>query len=291
MSTLRPGRRDPEVPTSAHDRYFDYCLQPYEPLRSPVGKLRGESLLWASLDAVNGTSFVDEAISALAAHAGRDATVWGVKHDAGRIWLELYLYDPTKESPRVTVSEVARALAPWLDIRPKVSEQTPYFMFSLDVAPSWDAPREVDAINLYFAEPVGQAGRSYVVREGDAELDNYYHFFHPKRDVREVLARIRSSLFVDFREHDLARVLLPELVDCRRVCVAKKRRADAIYYSGIDVDQLLWFLRRWSYPASIVEFATRNRARLDHLRFDVGLDYLARDGAVAIRKTGFYSTV
>jgi hypothetical protein len=279
------------VPTTPEDRYFDYCLQAYEPRCSPVGKLRGESLLWHSFEVAGASETVRAATRGLQAHAGRDATVWGVKHAAGALWWELYFYDPQKEDPRVTVGSVTQALEPWLHLAPRMRESVPYFMFSFDLRPEWGAGHAVDALNVYLAEPVGQAGRSYVLRESGLELDNLYHFFHPKLEIREVLARIRSSTFVDFSAIDVGRVLLPELLSCRRICVAKKRRSDAVYYSGIDVDQLLWFLRRFHHPASIVDFVAGHRSRLDHLRFDVGIDYTAGRDGIEVAKTGFYSTV
>ncbi len=279
------------VPTTPGDRYFDYCLQPYEPRCSPVGKLRGETLLWHSFDVAGASDTVRAATRGLQKHAGSDATVWGVKHAAGALWWELYLYDPQKEDPRVTVGSVTRALAPWLQLVPAVRESIPYFMFSFDLRPGWGPGHAVDALNVYLAEPVGQAGRSYAVRERALELENVYHFFHPKLEIREVLARIRSSTFVDFSAIDVGRVLFPELLSCRRICVAKKRRSDAVYYSGIDVDQLLWFLRRFGYPPAIVDFVDGHRASLDHLRFDVGVDYAAAGDGIDVAKTGFYSTV
>ncbi len=291
---MQPARGDdgtPLVPTTPEDRYFDYCLQPYEPRCSPVGKLRGETLLWRSFDVAGADETVRAMTRALQAHLGRDATVWGAKHAEGRFWWELYFYDPEKEDPRATVGSVTRALGPWATFACSPSESIPYFMFSFDVSPEHRAGGRVETINLYLAEPVGQAGRSYLARESGRELDNLYHFFHPKKDIHEVLARIRSSTFVDFRRHDVARVLLPELFDCNRVCVAKKRHSDAIYYSGIDIDQLLFFFTLFDYPAAMTDFVREHRSALDHLSFDVGIDYRGDDGDVRIGKTGFYSTV
>ena len=45
-------------------------------------------------------------------------------------------------------------------------------------------------------------------------------------------------MWVDFTTVRLADIIMPELFECTKICVAKKRIADAIYYSGITVDQL-----------------------------------------------------
>ena len=85
---------------------------------------------------------------------------------------------------------------------------------------------------------------------------------------------------------------MPELFECQKICVAKKRFADAIYYSGISVDQLLWFFRRFAYPAAIIAFVAEHRAGFEHLLFDVGIDYLTgQDGRLLYPKTSYYSTL
>jgi hypothetical protein len=285
-------RTHPLVPSTATDRYFDYCLQPYEPRRSPHGKLRGETLLWHSFAVAKVHPVLYQSVLALQQDTGRDATVFGIKHIDGQFRWELYFYDPQKQDPRVRATALAQTLQPYLQLRPQVRESIPYFMVSFDLYPQMQPNDIIDAVNLYLAEPVGQAGRSYKVTETFTELENYYFFFHPKTAIKEVLYRIKSSAIVDFEKYNLAQVLLPELFSCRRICVAKKRRADAVYYSGIDVDQLIWFLKRFLYPTALIDFIGNHREKLDHLRFDVGLDYfIDANGSLVVPKTSYYSTV
>jgi hypothetical protein len=42
------------------------------------------------------------------------------------------------------------------------------------------------------------------------------------------------------------------------------------------------------YPAATIEFVERNRARLDHLLFDVGFDYTMREGKLVALKSAYY---
>jgi hypothetical protein len=281
------------VPTTPNDRYFDYCLEPYEPLARTEGKLRSESLLWCALETAGlGGTRIESALRAVQAHAGRDLTVFGVKHDGGRIFFELYFYDPRKKDPRVTAGAVIDALAPQLSFAARVDEAIPYFMWSFDLLPETNESGTIDAVHLYLAAREAQAGRSYTLRDGSMELANIYRFLHPKRDIEKIRHGIESSVFVDFRRVSLASVLLPELFDCHRICVAKKRLRDGIYYSRIDVDQLRFFLERFGYPAPIRELVTAERPRLDHLRYDVGIDYrMGADGRLETTKTSFYGTL
>lgn len=288
----RPGEPD-LLRTGAGDRYFDYCLQPYQPRRPTEGKLRAENILWKSLAVAGCADSYREPLGAMQRGLGRDMTVWGVKHAEGRLWWELYVYDPRKEDPAATVHGVSEILSPWFDIAPSPRESIPYMMFSFDVSPHTFEAGRVERINLYMTGTEEHAGRSYVATEEGLELDNEYVFMEPKRDIDRLLPLLQSSVFVDYSEETvLARVLLPKLFACKRVCIAKKRLSDAIYFSGIDVDQLLWFLRSFEYPDPIVSFVSSHRDGFEHLYFDVGIDYRQEeDGSIVYPKTSFYGTL
>jgi hypothetical protein len=282
----------PLVPATDEDRFFDYCLQPYDPLRDPRGKLRSECLLWNSLDVAGAPSSLDDALRAVQRTAGRDMTVVGIKHHEGRLWWELYFYDRLKEDPAVRAASIIDAVAPWFRIVPHPRETVPYFMFSFDVHAETAERGTVEVVNLYLPYYEVQGGRSYKLSADRLEMDNVYRFLHPKTEIRHILHEIRQSVFVDFTRVQLSRVLWPELIDCNRICVAKKRFADAVYYSGIDVGQLLFFLRALGYPPEIQAFVAAHRAQLDHLRFDVGIDYTMRpDGSIVMTKSSYYCIV
>lgn len=273
------------------DRFFDYCLEPYRPRRPWQGKLRSENLLWWALELAGLDA--RPVIEALRAALGRDMTVFGVKHDGARLFFELYVYDPRKEEPAASVAGLARALEGVLPIRVPVRESVPYMMVSFDLDDAVLARGAIDELNLYLAGTAGHEGRSYVVSARGAELANTYRFLAPKPEIDTVLGLVKSSAFVDFASDPrlLGRVLVPELFACKKVCVAKKRARDGIYFSGIDVEQLLAFLRRFGWPGALVERAAAHAAGLDHLYFDVGVDY-APDGAggLVYPKTSLYGT-
>ena len=65
-------------------------------------------------------------------------------------------------------------------------------------------------------------------------------------------------------------------------------RCTCVYFSGVNVRQLLWFLERFSYPRPTVAFVETNRANLDHLLFDVGFDYRMEGNSLAVLKSGYY---
>lgn len=282
------------IPSAPGDRYFDYCLQPYQPRRPPKGNLRAENLLWQSLHVSGCAESFRAPLRALQQSLGRDMTVWGTKFDGRDLWWELYVYDPRKEDPAATLDGLRRTLAPWVEMVPTPRESIPYMMVSFDLfSRTFDERRPVSEVNLYLTGTPGHEGRSYRLEGSSAQLENTYCFMEPKRDIDRVLPLLKSSVFVDYSDPKvLSRVLIPELFGCKKVCIAKKRHRDAIYYSGIDVEMLLWFLRRFGYPPALVDFVARDRQRFEHLYFDVGIDYEQdTEGSIHYTKTSFYGTI
>ena len=280
------------IPSTPEDRFFDYCLEIYEPRCDPAGKLRGESLLWHSLEVAGLPQEHDEVFHALRSAAGRDMSVFGVKWFEGRLSWEMYFYDPQREDTQITAAALRDSLAGTIDLRPQVPDTTNYFMYSFDLDHEMLAARSVPELNIYLQFFEGQGGYSYAVREDSREMRNTYRFHRPKQEIDAILHQVQRSMWVDFSRVRLADIVLPELFECQKICVAKKRLADAIYYSGITVDQLLWFMRRFEYPAQIIEFVEAQREQLEHLLFDVGIDYqTGPDGELIYPKTSYYSTL
>ena len=54
------------------------------------------------------------------------------------------------------------------------------------------------------------------------------------------------------------------------------------------MDQLLFFLEWQQYPADFRAFVQSNRSRLDHLLFDVGVDYRVVNNQPQFLKHGIY---
>ncbi|RLB51473.1 MAG: hypothetical protein DRJ42_16765 [Deltaproteobacteria bacterium] len=280
------------APATETDRYFDYCLEPYRPRRPWKGKLRSENLLFHSLTVGGAQDALTEPLRAIQGHVGRDLTVWGIKWDGAALFWELYFYDPQKEAPEATLSSITKAMAPYFTITPAIDEATPYVMASFDVRAE-NRGGSVDTVNLYLTGEEAHAGRSYSVSRGRSELENTYRFMPPKTEIDEVLSLLEASVFVDYKDpRTLSRVLIPELFACKKICVSKKRDRDAIYFSGIDVDQLLFFFERFSYPDELVGFVREQKESFEHLYFDVGVDYRrGPDGALEYPKTSYYGTL
>ncbi|MHA3772978.1 hypothetical protein ACXR0O_15700 [Verrucomicrobiota bacterium sgz303538] len=277
--------------TQPDDRFFNYCLWPYHPAALPDGKWRAASVFFRSLETAGigerGRAIVDSIRNAM----GVGNTVWGVKRVGDQVSWELYFYDYKRRERERSMSLFINAISPWVRSQVEPNEWRHYFMFSVDLEHALlEGGRELSEIHMYIGNvgSVVSSGISYALRPGAMQLENFYFFFDPAKHLQEIAGKISCSAFIDTPRIDLAAILWPELIKCQTVCIANKQRNDCVYFSGIQVDQLIWFLRRLAYPVEEIAFIESNRSRLDHLLFDVGIDYRVINGQVEVLKSAYY---
>jgi hypothetical protein len=227
--------------------------------------------------------------------------VWGVKRDGDRTLVELYFYFRSLSSasapPEMRESivkpishrEVYAALASSLAIRVAYPAHVPAIMMSVDAdADALDAGA-TDLVHVYL-----MSGVSYDLSPGGLEHKNHYLFFEmnePDR-LKAMVAHLANGMaHGSIAAERLQLVLAPALYSCRTICLAVKPKSDAVYFAGVRTSQLLWFLREHHWPQATIDYVQTNEADLEHLFWDVGVDFVAEGGSVLTRKTGIYGTV
>ncbi len=279
--------------TSPEDRYYSYCLWEYRPVADPEGKFRAATLLFQSFDhaGIDGKAYL--IVRKIREAFGISNTVWGTKWTGSEMVWEFYFYDYRRRDRERSVTRLLEALYPLVPSELSVNENLHYFMFSIDIDNRLLAPSgELEKISIYIGN-IGSSvssGISYTQTKQGRQLDNIYFFFDPKRHMDDIAGKICCSAFVEPARVDLDLVLWPELKECNTICLANKRHNDCIYFSGITVDQLIFFLVRMKYPEAVVSFITANREKLDHLLYDVGIDYRVEETGLRIIKSGYYGT-
>jgi hypothetical protein len=277
--------------TTSRDRYADYCLWDYQPVAPPVGKLRSVNLLWRAIEAAGGGARLKTACAALRDALGPFRTVYGVKKIGDRLSFEFYFYDYARLERDVSISRVLEILAPFVNCPVKPWEGRPYFMFSIDLDEEVASGRRpLDIVNVYIGNPGSSvsSGICYEQSSAGLRLANFYFFFDARKEMDDIVAKVSCSAHCDLRGFPVSTVLRPELLDCGVVVVANKKFNDGVYFSRIKVDPLIEFLARERFPSTIVAFARQYRNELDHMLYDVGLDYVVEGGAVKITKSAFY---
>jgi hypothetical protein len=276
---------------TASDPALNYCLWQYAPARSAQDKFRSINLLLQSFDYAGVDPRAYEIVDAIRESIGAFRTVFGVKLIDRRLAWEFYFYDYARRERQVSISRVLEAIRPLVRCDVQPSESLPYFMFSLDLDDELAAGRrDLDVVHMYVGNPGSavSSGIAYAVRKDSVRLENFYFFFDGERQLNEAAGKICSSAHFDDTRLPVDAVLLPELRRCQTICVANKQTHDCVYFSGVDVSQLVFFLERLAYPGTVLEFVRGEAGRLDHLRFDVGFDYRMESGRLRVLKSGYY---
>jgi len=276
---------------TAADPARNYCLWDYSPVAPVEDKFRSVNLLLQSFDHAGLNPRAYAIVDALRESTGAFGTVFGVKYIAGQLAWEFYFYDYDRQQRVVSAARVLQAIAPLVSCALAVDEQLPYFMFSLDLDAEIAAgARALDVVHLYIGNPGStvSSGIAYGLRADGCRLENFYFFFDAQAQQAEVANKIACSVHMNTARLPIDEVLRPELRDCRTICVANKQGHDCVYFSGVTVDQLIFFLAWLDYPAAIRDFVARHRGQLDHLLFDVGFDYRADGDRLQVLKSGYY---
>jgi hypothetical protein len=274
----------------ANDRFADYCLWDYEPPAPATGKLRCSNLLWRSIEEGAGPH-LKAACMALREGLGPFRTVFGVKKIAGKLSYEFYFYDYARLEREVSIKRVLKILSPFVDCPLNYSEGRPYFMFSIDLDDDIASRRRpLEVINVYVGNPGSSvsSGICYELSPAGLRLANFYFFFNARSEMDQITAKIACSSHHDLRGLPMSAILRPELLDCEVIVVANKKFNDGIYFSRVKIDPLVDFLEREHFPAGLAGFARTHRNELDHMLYDVGIDYAVEGNAVKVLKTAFY---
>jgi hypothetical protein len=276
---------------TAEDPVLNYCLWEYSPVAPAEDKFRSINLLYQSFEYARVDKRAFDIVEAIRDGIGPFRTVFGIKLLPNRIAWEFYFYDYARRQREISVTRVLNAVRPFLPCSVPINESLPYFMFSLDLdAELASGRRPLDVVHVYIGNPGStvSSGIAYAVRASGTTLENFYFFFDGHSQLSDAAGKICSSAHFDDTQRQVDTILVPELRDCRTICVANKQTHDCIYFSGVDVNQLLWFLKRLGYPQPIVEFVRDNRGNLDHLLFDVGFDYRMTGATLRVLKSGYY---
>ena len=277
--------------TTEQDLFFDFCLWEYRPVVPYENKFKSANLLFHSFNVTGVHERIFELVQAIREGIGVSRTVWGVKQSGKDISWEFYFYDYRRRERESSITKLLDVISPFTCCRIKANENNNYFMFSIDINDDFIAgTRDLEEIHMYIGNPGStvSSGICYSLTVRGTRLENFYFFFDAKKEMNEIIDKAACSAYIDSTKTDIDQVLWPELRDCKVIVVANKQRNDAVYFSGIDVDQLIFFLKRMNYPGEIVSFVEENRSKLDHLKYDVGFDYKMEGQDLIILKSAYY---
>lgn len=273
------------------DPYFNYCHWKYDPPAAGTGKLRPSALLYQAVAEMPHGDWVLETLRAIQTGIGDFRSVYGIKQIDGQWALEIYIYDYERQNRVVSIERLEAASLGRLTFPRSVDSRVPYFMFSFDLTEKAALQNGLlDSVHVYIGNPGSDvsSGIAYEFTNHSRQLENFYFFFDASRHQQEIVDKLECSVFLDSWSLPAEQLYLPELRNCHTICLANKRTCDTIYFSGVNVDQLLFFLAWQKYPAPFVRFVEEHHHELDHLLYDVGVDYRAINNRIEFLKHGIY---
>lgn len=292
-----PGELDR---ASDRDRHINLGFEAYRPVRPLVDKVRAENLLWHSLLHAGVLEQWDEPLHAIQRHVGRDRSVWGifVDLDGGALSWELRLLNTEARSPLGLLDALRATLAPWIELAPGLEQAPPYAVLGLRFDASTMAQGKLETVELHERSPGTRELEVYRTGASSRVLVSRDTVLEPKRHIDEVLPLIKQSEFVDFAADKrlLGRVLIPELFACRRLHISKRPGCDerpgcdALCFSGVNIEQLLFAYKRFEFPAALLGFLTAHQAQLEHLLFDVSVEYRGNADKIEYPRVGYYGS-
>lgn len=277
--------------TTPEDAFIDYCAWEYRPSSPWEGKFRSVNLLFHSFEVGGMGEQAYALVDALREAFGVGRTVWGVKQRDGELAWEFYFYDYRRRERERSLSRFVEVLRPFTPCAVQPDEGIPYFMFSVDVNDALvSGRRPLEEVHLYIGNPGSRvsSGICYAVTPGRRRLENFYFFFDREQHLQDAASKAACSVHLDTTRIAADAVFRPELLPCKTLCVANKQENDSIYFSRVQVNPLLFFLREHNYPPELASFVGAHRADLDHLLYDVGFDYRMENGELRILKSGYY---
>ncbi|HVI03780.1 MAG TPA: hypothetical protein VM869_34040, partial [Enhygromyxa sp.] len=205
------------------------------------------------------------------AKLGPGRASWGVTQRAGQLRWELRVLN----RGGALIDELRRTLAPWLTFAPEIQDPADYQVLAFRFDAHTLARASIDTLELHRRADQPREMAVEVLGPGTSHTPARYSIFETKREIDDVLARLLASRTVDLTQHRrlLGRVLIPEIFACRRLHIGPGDELDALVFSGINVEQLLWFVRRFGFPASTIALLDTQREAFEQLLFDVQLSY------------------
>ncbi len=272
--------------------YYDFFHHPYKPLFLPRHKFSSDVLLHNSLMLCDDHGCFLALVDKIRSAVGPWNTVWGVKLNQGEISWELYFYNRQFSNWPLTVKGLLKALQSYFKIPAFVKksiECEPYFMFSIDLNKDIFKSKRIEGVHLYTEDPTGAVDGNCHYWAGERTyLENSYHLFRMPRRTKQFINQVKDvseKYYIPLLKHHLVRKLLA----CHQTGVARKKDKNGIYFSRVDIDQLLYFLEYFTYPDHILDFIRLHKDKLDHLLYDVAFDCTLSSKGIAYGKSSYYS--
>jgi hypothetical protein len=265
------------------DPHRNLTLDDYEPLAPPaVGALRPTAVIARALELVDAPAAAADLLAGLQSAFGYGRLVWSFSLREQQPAWELYVYNGMV-GERIAPAELEQAMSRWLEWAPGLSEAVgdadPY---SIDLDLGSFGGDRVGHLNGYV-NAGEEAALSYRLTVEGPQLQNVYRRF-PSEQGRRIDRAINRTL------HLRSAVEIEQFAPSEHleVHIAQKPFSDGIYWIGVPTRSLVEALAPIAGAELLCAVLRPALDRLEHLRFDMGLDLQRRGDALLVTKVGLY---
>ncbi len=255
-----------------------------------------------------------EMACAIQQQQGLNRTLWGIRNENGRFSTEFYFFYPRK-FPQNALENLAPVIDPYLE-KPVSGQRLKEGYYLISFNPQ--AGKKADGINVYYPEvdasrpviTIADTGFTFNTEDpvfysylfdpasGSYTLTNTYHTFFGIQQTKAILDKMYEACRAFFPDQDPLRanayLSLPYLYEAGKMihssAVTWKQGVVGLYFVGLSFAKFLQFLTEHAYPSEYVEALRERAADLQHLRYDVGLDFTLEKGEFSLKKTAFWGT-
>ena len=298
-------------------KYYDIHFFEYFPVTGS-SSLPTEFLLESAVNCFKFSSNIEKDISTIKSINGCNSTLWGIKKEGNIFSIEYYFYFK-KKYPQNSIENLINIFSKYSNksFNPNDFDES-YFLISIN-------PKEdkIDGFNIYFpvvdsnfpifkidelgfminaTNPI-EFSQYYSLKNQQAQENNIYYGIRNSGEMKvlfNVFNKLHKNLFPKEKIECLYEVFeLPYLKifqEKRNVGVrlpsgiAKKQDCIGLYFMALDINQFLDFLLYHNYSSEYIGKIKKNVSRLNHIRFDIGVDIQLRNHKIIIKKSSFYGS-
>ncbi len=298
-------------------KYYDIHFFEYFPEINSFS-LPTEFLLDSAVQSHKFSNNIIKDVNIIKSINGCNSTLWGIKNENNIFSIEYYFYFK-KKFPQNSLENLWNIFSKYLDNTSLPKDfNDDYFLISIN-------PNEnkLKGFNIYFpvvnpnhslikideldfkinSENPIEFSQFYSIKNQQIEEGNIYYGIKNSGDMKvlfNVFNKLHKTLFPNEKIEYLYDIFkLPYLSISKKsrnvgihlpTGIAKKTDCIGLYFSALDIYQFLDFLVYHTYSNEYVEKIKSNIQRLNHIRFDIGIDIKLENNVLIIKKSSFYGS-
>ena len=291
--------------------YFDYTSQ----VKVERRKFPSSIIFNSAYEKLNLNFDVEKMIYSLMKHNRKNKTIFGIRKEKDFYSAEFYFFYPKafKENNFNAVLKIAGDYDFKIDFS-KIKEPNNYYLTSINLRENSvqsieyyhnlvDYEKDFYSFGDLFFEfnkdnPVFYSNEINFITASTSPKNIYYTYYNLKQlpSILKKLLELSNQLFktnaqncLDFLGLDY--IYINDILLHPVSIKIKSNNTIGMYYSNIGFENFIEFLSKNNYESSFIDDIREKKYFLNHLKFDIGFDFLIENGNFQIVKSAFFGSI